>query len=254
MHAPSAPSSCLSYRTYAANSSIAPHCHDQPSLTLVLGGGYEETIAGQTAAQARGSALVCPRDLPHAQRFGAQGARKMIVTPGGALLDYLMTTTPFAKAPSVSSTGIWQALARIDAERLTNDAFSEAAIEGLLWQVAAEMGRGVAGSSVANSAIVRRACAIIDALEDQSISLTGLCRDLDCHPATLNRAFRRELGCTPGEYHRHRRVKRAAGLLGTTGLSIAEIAAGCGFCDQAHLARSFRAVLGCSPSEYRRRV
>ena len=38
----------------------------------------------------------------------------------------------------------------------TNDAFSEAAIEGLLWQVAAEMGRGVAGASVASSAIVRR--------------------------------------------------------------------------------------------------
>jgi AraC family transcriptional regulator len=104
------------------------------------------------------------------------------------------------------------------------------------------------------STLVRRACAIIDASDGETVSIAALCRDIDCHPATLTRAFRREQGCTPGGYQRRVRIGRAAGLLKATTLSVAEIAAACGFCDQAHLARSFRAVQGCSPSDYRRRA
>ena len=246
------PASSLCYRTYAGNSSIAAHCHSRPSLTLVLGGDYEETISGRSAVQSRGSGLVCPEGLPHAQRFGATGARKIIVSPGEGLLDYLTTTMPLRTAPTTRSIAIGALAARIDAERRTNDSFSRGAIEGLVWQVAAEMGRGLAGASTPASTIVRRACALIDSMEGDPLSVAALCRHVDCHPATLTRAFRREQGCTPGEYQRRIRVRMAADMLARTTLPVAEIAASCGFCDQAHLARSFRAVLGCSPSAYRR--
>ena len=84
--------------------------------------------------------------------------------------------------------------------------------------------------------------------------MAELARHVDCHPATLTRAFRREHGCTPGAYQRDLRVRKATGMLRTTALpiaAIAAIAASCGFYDQAHLARSFRAVMGCSPLDYR---
>ncbi len=248
------PASNFSYRTYGGGSSIAEHSHSRPSLTLVLGGDYEETIGGRTAGRNRGSILVCPEGQPHAQHFGPRGARKMIVTPGNVLLDYLVTTIPFRSAPAVRSTTIGLLAGRIDAERRTNDSFSMGAIEGLVWQAAAEMGRGLTGAAVPGSAIVRRARALIDSMEGQPIAVAVLCRYVDCHPATLTRAFRREHGCTPGDYQRRLRVARAADMLGSTRLPIAEIAASCGFCDQAHLARSFQAVLNCSPSEYRRRA
>ncbi len=242
------------YRTYAGGSRMAMHWHSQPSLTLVLGGDYQEAMGGRTTSQNRGSVLVCPEGQPHAQQFGPRGARKFIVTPGSALLDYLVTTTPFRSAPAACSSAIGRLAARIDAERRTDDPFSKGAIEGLVWQVAAELGRGLAAASVPTSAIVRRACALIQSLEGQPISVAALCRELGCHPATLTRAFRRQQGCTPGEYQRRMRVGKAADMLAATRLPIAEIAASCGFCDQAHLARSFHAVLGCSPSDYRRRV
>lgn len=221
---------------------------------MVLGGDYQETIVGRTASQNRGSALVCPEGQPHAQQFGQLGARKIIVTPGDVLLDYLVTTTPFRSAPATRSTAIGRLAAGIDVERRTNDPFSKGAIEGLVWQVAAEIGRCLAGGPFPASAIVRRACALIDTMEGQPISVTALCRHVDCHPATLTRAFRREHGCTPGAYQRRLRVGKAAEMLAGTRLPVAEIATSCGFCDQAHLARSFHAVLGCSPSDYRRRA
>ena len=244
----------FAYRTYDAGSGIMSHSHSYPSLTIVLGGGYEEEIGGRSGLEARGSALVCPAGIPHAQRFGARGARKIIVTPSGDLLDYLTGTMPFQSAPVARSTAIGKLATRMDAERRTGDAFSRGAIKGLIWQASAELGRGVAGASVPASTIVRRARALIDAADGEPLSVAALSRYVDCHPATLTRAFRREHGCTPGTYQRDLRVRKAAGMIRTTALPIAAIATSCGFCDQAHLARSFRAVLGCSPSEYRRRA
>lgn len=241
------------YRVYAAGSSIASHTHSRPSLTIVLGGSYEEAIGGRQGIETPGSVLVCPAGLPHAQRFGGRGARKIIVTPAGDLLDYLTSTTPFRDAPATRSTAIGGLAARIDRERRTNDTFSRGAIEGLIWQASAELGRGLAGAASPPSSIVRRARALIDAMDGEPLSVADLCRHIGCHPTTLTRAFRREHGCTPGAYQRDIRVGRAAGIIRTTRLSIADIAASCGFYDQAHLARSFRAVLGCSPSEYRQR-
>lgn len=242
------------YRVYDAGSSIAPHAHAHPSLTIVLGGSYEEAVGGRRGIEAPGSALVCPAGLPHAQQFGTRGARKIIVTPTGDLLDYLTGTTTFRDAPVTRSTAISGLAARIDSERHTNDAFSRGAIEGLIWQASAELGRGLAGATSSHSSIVRRARALIDAMSGEPLSVADLCRHVGCHPATLTRAFRREHGCTPGAYQRDIRVGRAADIIRTTRLPIAEVAASCGFYDQAHLARSFRAVLGCSPSEYRQRA
>lgn len=244
----------FAYRTYDAGSCMVSHFHAAPSLTIVLGGVYEEEIGGRYGLEARGSALVCPAGIPHAQQFGSRGARKIIVTPSVDLLDYLTSTTLFHSAPVARSPAIGRLAARIDAERRTNDAFSRGAIEGLIWQASAELGRGLAGASVPASTIVRSARTLIDAADGELLSVAALSRYVDCHPATLTRAFRREHGCTPAAYQRDVRVRRAAAMIRTTVLPIAAIASSCGFCDQAHLARSFRAVLGCSPSEYRRRA
>ena len=184
MEARTVPATSFAYRTYDAGSSLASHSHPRPSLTIVLGGSYEEAIGGRSALEARGSALVCPAGLPHAQRFGASGARKIIVTPEGDLLDYLTGTTPFRTAPAARSSVIGRLAARIDAERRTGDAFSRGAIEGLIWQASAELGRGLDGASVPSSLIVRRACALIDAMDGEPLSLAELCHHIGCHPAT----------------------------------------------------------------------
>lgn len=234
--------------------------HDRPAQPRPAepdhraGGSYQETIGGRSGTEVRGSALVCPEAVPHAQRFGPRGARKLIITPSGELLAYLNSTTSFRTAPAARSMAIGRLAARIDAERRADDAFSRGAIEGLIWQTSAELGRGLAGSSVPASAIVRRARALIDEAQGDPLSVAALSRHAGCHPATLTRAFRREHGCTPGAYQRELRVRKAAEMIGATSLPIAQIAASCGFCDQARLARSFRIVFGCSPSDYRRRA
>lgn len=67
------------------------------------------------------------------------------------------------------------------------------------------------------------------------------------------RCFHSTIGVTPARYVRQLRVQRAAELLAGSPMSIARIAAQCGFQDESYFARAFRAEKGCSPSEYRAR-
>ena len=66
----------------------------------------------------------------------------------------------------------------------------------------------------------------------------------------LVRAFKRELGITPGRYLTAVRVMHAKSLL-EQGCTPVEAAGLAGFADQAHLGRVFRNVTGLTPARYR---
>jgi AraC family transcriptional regulator len=81
--------------------------------------------------------------------------------------------------------------------------------------------------------------------------LSALAHSVDLHPVYFSRAFRRAFGCSPGEYLRHCRMERAIALLHDPRMSIAEVAATCGFVDQSHFTHSFRRRYRCTPAQYR---
>ena len=68
---------------------------------------------------------------------------------------------------------------------------------------------------------------------------------------TLFRQFQEWTGLTPHQYYVKARVRQAARLLETTGLSQKEIAARLGYADPAHFARQFKTVTGHSPGAVR---
>lgn len=69
----------------------------------------------------------------------------------------------------------------------------------------------------------------------------------------FSRRFRSVFGVSPHRYVIEYRLARAKDLLASSRLSIADVAAECGFCDQAHLGRVFRKYLRCSPGRWRRK-
>ncbi|MCI2957657.1 helix-turn-helix domain-containing protein [Agromyces atrinae] len=70
---------------------------------------------------------------------------------------------------------------------------------------------------------------------------------------TFIRAFRASTGSTPAAWVRSRRLDEARHLLETSGLSIDQIAAACGFGNPVTLRQNFSAAFGSTPSNYRRR-
>jgi AraC-like DNA-binding protein len=81
--------------------------------------------------------------------------------------------------------------------------------------------------------------------------VASLAAKLEMHRGQLHRAFKRAYGESPRCNLSKRRAARAVCLLVETSLSVAEVAAECGYYDQSHFCRQFRLLSGMSPSQFR---
>ncbi|HMO12264.1 MAG TPA: helix-turn-helix domain-containing protein [Actinotalea sp.] len=75
-----------------------------------------------------------------------------------------------------------------------------------------------------------------------------------CSPSTLERRMRAVYGLSPQQHVLRLRVDRAAALLTSTDLPIAQVAATAGFYDQSVLTRTFGRLTGETPAQFRRRA
>lgn len=71
------------------------------------------------------------------------------------------------------------------------------------------------------------------------------------HPASLARGFRVDEGITIGDYLSRLRVQHACRLMSNRTMSLADVAASCGFADQSHLTRTFKSITGMPPGLFR---
>lgn len=103
--------------------------------------------------------------------------------------------------------------------------------------------------------MTRRRLRIVDELIDAEmhsrVTIASLAAKLELSPEFFIRTFKAAVGMTPHVYLMDRRVSRARGLLQYSSLTLAAIAAECGFAGQAHMATTFRHRLGIRPSELR---
>lgn len=67
------------------------------------------------------------------------------------------------------------------------------------------------------------------------------------------RLFRITTGHSPMDFLMRARIERSKNLLKRGDVSICEVAATLGFCDQSHFTRTFRRLTGMSPREFMRR-
>ncbi|HXQ18459.1 MAG TPA: GlxA family transcriptional regulator [Acidimicrobiales bacterium] len=88
---------------------------------------------------------------------------------------------------------------------------------------------------------------------DEDLAVPVLAARCAMSPRHFARAFRAELGVTPGSYVGAMRVEAARRLLETTGRGIGDIARACGFGTIETLHRCFKRTLGVTPGQYRDR-
>lgn len=243
----------LRLQRYAAGATMPGHAHDEAWLCLVLAGSYEESTLGRRRIHGVGDLLFCPAHTEHSQRFGADGAFKLLLAPPLSWLDYLRERgVALAQAPHLRASAQALRIGRqLRLEQATDDAYSALAREGLALELLASLGRGQADARP-NSAPpwLRRVRQCLDEAPAE-FDLDELARIAQRHPAHLARAFRACYGCTPGDYRRRAQADRAAALLRGSRQPLLEIALGCGYGSAAHFSRSFKAAYGMTPSRYR---
>jgi AraC family transcriptional regulator len=129
--------------------------------------------------------------------------------------------------------------------------------EGLLLQVSAILLRlrGSGRAQVTPRALspwrMRRVIDYLNSHLSEDVSISTLAAEAGLSPFHFARAFRDTTGLPPYAYVRSLRTQRVRELLGSTRLSIAEIASRVGYATPQALTRMFRAETGMTPTEFR---
>lgn len=141
----------------------------------------------------------------------------------------------------------------IEAEGTLDRPGATTAMVCALGEVMVELCRAfcAAGAPAARFASLERAIAYVERHYARSFGIAELAAAAAQSPASLLRSFRAVMGCTPMEYVRRERLRRAAILLEDPALTVSAIARMTGFVDASHLNRSFRTWKGVSAREYR---
>lgn len=88
---------------------------------------------------------------------------------------------------------------------------------------------------------------------NQALGVSVLSKRVNLSESRFSHLFKEQTGESVMKYLSHLRLKHAKKLLETTSLTMAEIAAETGFCNQFYFTRVFKAFSGCTPTEYRER-
>lgn len=209
-----------------------PRLYDQlpfepphPYLAIVLEGAVAKSFRARTVELRPARAVAMPAGATHGARFGADGARILIV----ALRS---VDDPIA--------GCFARLAELGGPELS----------WLAWRLAAELR---AADTAAPLAAEGLALELRDRVHDH-LGLGELAEAVGVQPGRLARAFRLHYGLTVGEYGRRLRLAWAAKALAETDAPLAEIATSAGFADQSHFTRVFKQQVGSTPARYRART
>ena len=229
------------------------HAHDQATVCFVKSGGFTEVLGSRSEDYGPLSLIIKPPGTVHANQYGPEGARCLVIEIDNQRLESIRTYAPVLEQPVHMKGGIYAFLAtRLYRELKEAGSSSMLSIEGLTLELLAEAW-GPRDSGIAVSAHrLARAEEYLQERFSDPIGLTDVARAVGVHPGHLARVFRKRHRCTVGDYLRSIRLNWAAERLTNTDLAIAEIATNAGFYDQSHLTNSFKLRTGMTPSAFRK--
>lgn len=231
------------------------HTHQLASFSFVLAGSYVEDYGRQSQTRQPSTIIFHPPEESHAVDFQDKTVRTINMYFDFERLAYIREHSIIMDSPVSGRTKKIACLGhRIHKEFRRMDAASALAIEGLIFEILAEMIRSKTAISPERKS-PRWLEQVRDFLNDnfsQSFNFEEVARIADVHPVHLARVFREQNGCTIGEYVRRLRVEFACRKISLTETSLSEIALAAGFADQSHLGKIFKAHFGLTPSEYRK--
>jgi AraC family transcriptional regulator len=245
----------LAETEYSPRFAVPAHSHGHPFLCVTLAGSFTERFEGRARRFGPPELFYYPADGTHSETFHAEGGRLFNIQLG---IDWLgrMAAVGVAVPDAFLSGGHdrvgWLA-GQIYREFRGDDVASPLALDGYLLAAIGELERVAEVRQRSRSpAWLERARELLHARFAESIGLADVAAAVDVHPTHLARVFRRQHGCSIGDYVRRLRIERARAALADPRLSLSRIALDAGFADQSHFTRTFRRETGCSPAQYRR--
>ena len=243
----------LTETTHLPNCRLHRHNHELTNIAFVLNGSFTEVLDRRSIECQPQSLLIKPAGEAHANLYGREGMRCLLIEVGERQLDALgswskaLNQVSHVRGGSLSMLGM-----RIYKEFRLMDEATPLAIEGLMLELVAGLSRRLNISvKTKRPRWLEKARDILEADFHDSISFARVAEAVDVHPVHLARVFRKHYDCTPGEYVRRLRIDFACRELSQSDRTLVEIALAAGFAHQAHFSRVFKAQTGMTPSAFR---
>jgi AraC family transcriptional regulator len=244
----------LTEDVYPRDLHIPRHSHKLAYLSFVLEGSYLEYAESQTRDCTPGTAIFHPACETHSDRFQRGGGHIFSVEITQAWMQRLRDENCDTTIPRTFNRGAVNfTAAQLLREFREPDPFSALAIEGLVLQLLAQVGR----CRTRHPGPARWMPIVLDLLHaefDQKLDLTTIASRAGIHPVHLAREFRKHQGRTVGDYIRRVRTDAACQRLSRSDEPISEIALQTGFFDQSHLTRTLKNLTGYTPAQYRKQA
>ncbi|MET0613221.1 MAG: AraC family transcriptional regulator [Pseudomonas caspiana] len=104
------------------------------------------------------------------------------------------------------------------------------------------------GLSSSRLALVKQ---LITADLSKKVSVPFLAQSCDLTRSHFSRSFKRSTGMSPQDWIRNQRIEQAKQLIKHSDMTLTQISAECGFCDQAHFSHMFSKTEGTNPALWR---
>jgi len=131
--------------------------------------------------------------------------------------------------------------------QIANNYYHDTIRDGTREQHATNSFRAASRNPVLGNALL-----LMEANLENPLAIKSIAKRLGISQRQLDRIFNEHIGVSPHIHYRELRLTRAWGLLLQTGMSVSEIAVGCGFQSASHLAKYFTARFGATPGQYRK--
>ena len=221
-----------------------------PYIAVVLDGSLRKSFRRRTISLGRADGVTMPAGAAHGARFGADGARIVIVKASTASSLVADHVDRLVRLDGLGFSRLGWLLAT---ELRAPDAMAPLAAEGLALELLATATREASAvwSRRPTPRWLTSAEELLRTRTGDCIRLSELAEAVGVHPIHLARTFRARHGVSVGEYGRRVRIEWAAAEITRGESSLAAVATEAGFADQSHFTRLFKRHVGTTPARFR---
>ncbi|MEO5888808.1 MAG: AraC family transcriptional regulator [Ferruginibacter sp.] len=225
------------------------HCHDNAHFSFAIAGGCVERKKDEYEISPGTITYYGAGEQHQVMKIPVETKRINLEIEAGFFRDYCVTEQE-ARLAITKNPDAKFLMVKMCHELITNDHFSEVAIQLLLLQLIAKSKKLVNESRL--PAWVTLLYTYLHEHTDEATSLTELANLTGIHPVTLSKQFPKYFNCTLGEYKRKLKIERSLSLIKSPGTTLTDVAYECGFFDQIHFTRNFKAMNGILPKDFRK--
>lgn len=230
------------------------HSHEYTTIFMTLAGCGRDHLIGREFDCRPSSILVRPAGEEHTHDYGREGIHGLVIEVKPDRLKSIGSiSSVLDRVGCYQDIFLNSLVTRTLMESRIMDSASELAIEGLALEMLAHLARRQTATATISKPPrwLDQAVEFIRAHFAQPLTLSQIAAQVGVHSAHLTAVFRRNYGCSVGEYIRRLRVDQAACQVMWSTTPLAEISANAGFYDQSHFTKHFKRYTGLAPGEMR---